>query len=103
MHNPFERRISTVCDYIRSHPDEQLQLAELADRAGLSRFHFQRSFKAVVGLSPRQFVEASRLELGFPHDFLMSRNVKKAFWGHTFDQVDRVRPSAYVDPHRLAR
>ena len=62
MHNSFEQRIRGVCDYIRSHPDEQLQLAELADRAGLSRFHFQRSFKAVVGLSPRQFVEASRLE-----------------------------------------
>jgi hypothetical protein len=43
------------------------------------------------------------VELGFPHDFLMSRNVKKAFWGQTFDQVDRVRPTAYVDPHRLAR
>jgi aryl-alcohol dehydrogenase-like predicted oxidoreductase len=45
----------------------------------------------------------SEVELGFPHDFLMSRNVKKAFWGQTFDQVDRVRPTAYVDPHRLAR
>jgi aryl-alcohol dehydrogenase-like predicted oxidoreductase len=45
----------------------------------------------------------SEVELGFPHDFLMSRNVKKAFWGLTFDQVDRMRPSAYVDPHRLAR
>ena len=45
----------------------------------------------------------SEVELGFPHDFLMSRNVKKAFWGNTFDQVDRVRPSAYVDPHRLAQ
>ena len=45
----------------------------------------------------------SEFELGFPHDFLMSRNVKKAFWGNTFDQVDRVRPSAYVDPHRLAQ
>jgi aryl-alcohol dehydrogenase-like predicted oxidoreductase len=45
----------------------------------------------------------SEVELGFPHDFLMSRNVKKAFWGQTFDQVDRMRPSAYVDPHRLAR
>lgn len=62
MHNAFEQRIRTVCDYIRSHPDEQLQLADLADRANLSAFHFQRSFKAVVGLTPRQFVEASRLE-----------------------------------------
>jgi diketogulonate reductase-like aldo/keto reductase len=47
--------------------------------------------------------QISEVELGFPHDFLMSRNVKRAFWGNTFDQVDRVRPTAYVDPHRLAQ
>lgn len=62
MHNAFEQRIRSVCDYIRSHPDDRLQLADLAGRASLSTFHFQRSFKAVVGLTPRQFVEASRLE-----------------------------------------
>ena len=47
--------------------------------------------------------EVSNIELGFPHDFLQSRNVKKAFWGSTFDQVDRVRPIAHVDPTRMAR
>lgn len=62
MDNVLEQRIRGVCDYIRSHPDEQLRLAELAARAHLSAFHFQRSFKAVVGLTPRQFVEASRLK-----------------------------------------
>jgi aryl-alcohol dehydrogenase-like predicted oxidoreductase len=45
----------------------------------------------------------SEVELGFPYDFLMSRNVKKAFWRNTFDQVDRLRPSAYVDPDRSAQ
>jgi aryl-alcohol dehydrogenase-like predicted oxidoreductase len=29
----------------------------------------------------------SEFELGFPHDFLMSRNVKKAFWGNTFAEL----------------
>ncbi|HXM26817.1 MAG TPA: aldo/keto reductase [Chthoniobacterales bacterium] len=47
--------------------------------------------------------EVSNIELGFPHDFFQSRNVKKAFWGSTFDQVDRVRPIAHVDPTRMAR
>jgi hypothetical protein len=47
--------------------------------------------------------EVSDIELGFPDDFLKSQNVKKAFWGSTFDQVDRVRPIAYVDPTRIAR
>jgi AraC family transcriptional regulator, regulatory protein of adaptative response / methylated-DNA-[protein]-cysteine methyltransferase len=55
-------RIRKVCDYIRSHREEPLKLADLAASAGLSPFHFQRSFKAVVGLTPRQFVEVCRLE-----------------------------------------
>ncbi len=55
------KRIREVCDYIRSHPQDSLPLASLAERAGLSPFHFQRSFKKDVGLTPRQFVEACRL------------------------------------------
>jgi AraC family transcriptional regulator, regulatory protein of adaptative response / methylated-DNA-[protein]-cysteine methyltransferase len=59
---PNTGRIREACDYIRSHRDEPLKLADLAAAAGLSPFHFQRSFKAVVGLTPRQFVEVCRIE-----------------------------------------
>ncbi len=55
-------RIREACEYIRSHRDEPLRLADLAAAAGVSPFHFQRTFKAVVGLTPRQFVEGCRLE-----------------------------------------
>jgi AraC family transcriptional regulator of adaptative response/methylated-DNA-[protein]-cysteine methyltransferase len=61
--DPNTKRIRKVCDYIRSHPHDQLPLANLAASAGLSQFHFQRSFKAVLGVTPRQFVEACRLEV----------------------------------------
>jgi AraC family transcriptional regulator of adaptative response/methylated-DNA-[protein]-cysteine methyltransferase len=61
MH-PDTERINKVCDYIRSHPEEQLPLAMLAEQAELSPFHFQRTFKAVVELTPRQFVESCRME-----------------------------------------
>jgi len=54
-------RIQELCRYIEMHPDESPDLAELAARAGLSRFHLQRSFKAAVGLTPKQYVDACRL------------------------------------------
>lgn len=54
-------RISALCRYIETHLDESLTLDHLAGQAGLSRFHLQRRFKAVTGVSPRQYIEALRL------------------------------------------
>jgi AraC family transcriptional regulator, regulatory protein of adaptative response / methylated-DNA-[protein]-cysteine methyltransferase len=54
-------RIREVCRYLESHADGSLKLADLAARAGLSPFHFQRTFKAVVGVTPKKYFEALRL------------------------------------------
>lgn len=42
---------------------EPPSLAQLAAQAGLSPFHFQRRFKAAVGLSPAAYARARRAEL----------------------------------------
>lgn len=55
-------RIHRVAAFIRENYDQPLPLAVLAERAGLSPFHFQRSFKASMGVTPRQFAEACRIE-----------------------------------------
>jgi AraC family transcriptional regulator of adaptative response/methylated-DNA-[protein]-cysteine methyltransferase len=55
------RAVARTCSYIQSHADEPLTLETLARHAGLSRFHLQRTFTAIVGISPAQFVEACRL------------------------------------------
>jgi AraC family transcriptional regulator len=39
-----------------------LPLSDLAERAGLSEFHFARAFKTSMGTTPRAFVEARRIE-----------------------------------------
>jgi AraC family transcriptional regulator, regulatory protein of adaptative response / methylated-DNA-[protein]-cysteine methyltransferase len=54
-------RVREVCRYLESHTDESPKLAELAARAGLSQFHFQRSFKTVVGVTPKKYLEALRV------------------------------------------
>ena len=54
-------QIQQACDIIRSNPEERHTLVDLAGRVGLSRFHFQRAFTRVVGVSPRAFVEACRI------------------------------------------
>ena len=60
MHTQIEQ-IQRACEIIRSNPEERHTLGALAGRVGLSRFHFQRAFTQVVGISPRAFAEACRL------------------------------------------
>ncbi|HVA34485.1 MAG TPA: methylated-DNA--[protein]-cysteine S-methyltransferase [Candidatus Baltobacteraceae bacterium] len=54
-------RMREVCRHIESHSDEPLPLAELAAIVQMSRFHFARSFKSVVGVSPKQYAAEFRL------------------------------------------
>jgi AraC family transcriptional regulator of adaptative response/methylated-DNA-[protein]-cysteine methyltransferase len=54
--------IQKTCKYIEVNLDEKLTLETLSHQAGLSPFHFQRTFKRILGISPRQYVEARRLE-----------------------------------------
>jgi AraC family transcriptional regulator of adaptative response/methylated-DNA-[protein]-cysteine methyltransferase len=54
--------IERICKYVEANLDEKLTLQNLSRQAGLSPFHFQRTFKRILGISPRQYVEARRLE-----------------------------------------
>jgi AraC family transcriptional regulator of adaptative response/methylated-DNA-[protein]-cysteine methyltransferase len=54
--------IQELCRFIQTHSGDRLNLEDLAARAGLSRFHLQRSFKKAVGVTPKEFVEACRLK-----------------------------------------
>jgi AraC family transcriptional regulator of adaptative response/methylated-DNA-[protein]-cysteine methyltransferase len=56
-------KVREICRYIEAHPGEKPDLAELAARVGLSRFHLQRSFKAVTGVTPKEYVETCRMRL----------------------------------------
>jgi AraC family transcriptional regulator len=48
--------------YVEANLADPIPLSALADRAGLSPFHFARAFKTTVGTTPRTFVEQRRVE-----------------------------------------
>lgn len=54
--------IQRVCQFIDRNLESKLTLASLSEEAGLSPFYFQRTFKKILGISPRQYVEARRLD-----------------------------------------
>ena len=58
----LDQRMARVCDYIEAHLGEKLELAEMAAVACLSPFHFLRSFKAIIGDTPHQYVVRRRVE-----------------------------------------
>ena len=54
-------RFQPVLDYIETHYDEELTVAQLADQAGLSRFHFSRVFKELTDRTVTEYVNEIRL------------------------------------------
>jgi AraC family transcriptional regulator of adaptative response/methylated-DNA-[protein]-cysteine methyltransferase len=54
--------VADLCDYIRARSGTRLTLADLGRQAGLSPAHLQRVFRKVVGVTPRQFADACRLD-----------------------------------------
>jgi AraC family transcriptional regulator of adaptative response/methylated-DNA-[protein]-cysteine methyltransferase len=54
-------RIASACRVIET-AEEEPSLDELATRSGLSTFHFQRTFKAAMGVSPKAYAKAHRMK-----------------------------------------
>lgn len=49
-------------DHADRHSTEPLDLAAMAQVAGMSKFHFQRLFTATYGLSPAAYLSRRRVE-----------------------------------------
>ena len=59
--DPWIDKVRRACVYL-ANVDGHPSLAALAARIGGSPYHLQRNFTRIVGVSPREFAEARRLE-----------------------------------------
>lgn len=59
---PAEHAVAQVLAYLDAHLDEPLTLERLGEEVGMSPAHLQRTFKRQVGLSPREYAAARRVE-----------------------------------------
>ncbi|MBD1996273.1 helix-turn-helix transcriptional regulator [Leptolyngbya sp. FACHB-541] len=55
-------QLQQVLDYIQTHLDRDLSLAELADVINMSPTYFASLFKQVIEVSPHQYVIQQRVE-----------------------------------------
>jgi AraC family transcriptional regulator of adaptative response/methylated-DNA-[protein]-cysteine methyltransferase len=96
--------MEALAAFIRDHAEEPLPLSRLAAEAQMSPFHLQRRFKALLGVSPRDYQAAERLKM-FKNRLREGESVLGATfdagYGSTsrvYEQVDGslgMTPSAY--------
>jgi AraC family transcriptional regulator of adaptative response/methylated-DNA-[protein]-cysteine methyltransferase len=60
--DPQVELVRKACRFIELHVDESPNLADIGAHVGMSPFHFQRVFKRVMGITPRQYTDAHRLD-----------------------------------------
>lgn len=53
--------VKAICRYIEQHLDEPLTLGRLGKEFRQSPFHLQRTFKAVLGITPRAYADSCRM------------------------------------------
>jgi AraC family transcriptional regulator len=56
------QKLRSVMDFIGDNYEQDLTLAELAQVAGMSTFHFAREFKRTTGTTPHQYLMKFRVE-----------------------------------------
>lgn len=81
--------ITRVCRFIDDLVEEGPKLERLAEVAGVSPFHLQRSFKRELGLSPRQYIELKRF-LRFKGELREGRDVTTAMYEAGFSGPSRL-------------
>jgi AraC family transcriptional regulator, regulatory protein of adaptative response / methylated-DNA-[protein]-cysteine methyltransferase len=59
--NPQATTVRAISRYIEQHIEDQITLNLLAKEFRMSSFHLQRTFKSVLGVSPKAYIDAVRL------------------------------------------
>jgi AraC family transcriptional regulator, regulatory protein of adaptative response / methylated-DNA-[protein]-cysteine methyltransferase len=83
--------IRRACVYIRRNLENRdaLKLDAISQNAGFSPYHFQRSFKSAMGVTPRQYAEGLRMET-LKEDLRTGPSVTDAIYSAGFNSSSRV-------------
>ena len=60
--NSRERTVKAICRYIEQHLDEPITLSHLGKEFRQSPFHLQRTFKSVLGITPKEYANTRRMK-----------------------------------------
>ncbi len=92
--NPQSSLVQAICRYIEQHvtdlhTKDRLTLTTLAKEFRLSSFHLQRTFKAVLGVSPKAYLDACRLQ-HVKHNLQAGHSVTTALYAAGYGSSSRL-------------
>jgi len=87
-HLSMERIIEKAKSYLDARRGERVTLVELAGAVGASPFHLQRRFKEALGVSPRDYQNAHRVE-AVKSSLKNGRRVTEALYDAGYGSVSR--------------
>ncbi len=87
--SPQAQKIEAACRYIDENLDVTLSLTAISRHVAVSPFHFQRLFKRMLGISPRQYQQARRAGK-FRQALLTEARVTDAIYEAGFSSSSRV-------------
>src|ERR1041384_5163134 len=87
--NPRQELIKSVCRYIERHLDEPVTLAKLGNSFGQSPFHLQRTFKAVLGITPKEYANSCRIR-DFRQNLKAGHSVTRAMHQAGYSSTSRL-------------
>src|SRR5438128_2292945 len=87
--------VRTVCRLIDAHPDRPASLSTLSVQAGVTSHRLLRTFQRVLGISPRQYRDARRLDR-FKTELRSRRRVSPALYEAGYGSTSRVYEKAHA-------
>src|SRR3954451_13795977 len=87
--DPSRTLVRKVCAYIAANLEEPLTLVKLARQFDMSPFHLQKSFKAALGISPKEYVDACRMRL-LKSDLRAGHSVTDALYDAGYSSSSRL-------------
>jgi AraC family transcriptional regulator of adaptative response/methylated-DNA-[protein]-cysteine methyltransferase len=90
--NPQSQKVEAACRYIDENLDVTLSLTAISRHVAISPFHFQRMFKRMLGISPREYQQARRAGK-FRQALLSDGSVTEAIYEAGFSSSSRAYES----------
>jgi len=87
--DPQSDGVKAICRYIEQHIDEPMTLDRLGKAFRQSPFHLQRRFKAVLGITPREYADSCRLRL-LKRSLQAGDNVTRAMYDAGYGSSSRL-------------